>query len=382
MTEFETRTKKLQEILKEKDIDAAIITSNPGLIYYIGKVVYGYYYIPKHGKAQLFVKMPLGEENVTYIKTPKQIPALIDDKPETIMLENGSISASEYLLLKSLFDAEIVDGTGIIREQRSVKSVEELEIIKKTAKLHCMAYEKIPSLYKKGMTDTELSIAIEAELRHLGHLGVFRTFGMRMEAGLGSVLAGENGGYPASMDFALGGKGVPSVPCGAIGQTLSEGMSIMVDLSHNTDGYLTDLSRTFSIGRLTDEAYKMHETSIEIQRELMKAAKKGVRACDMYALAVTIAERNGFSDSFMGKEQKAKFVGHGLGIEINEPPVLAPRMETELKEGMVIALEPKFIADGVGAVGTENTYIVRENGLECITILDEKIIDLKNVAKV
>ena len=71
-------------------------------------------------------------------------------------------------------------------------------------------------------------------------------------------------------------------------------------------------------------------------------------------------------------------MGHGLGIEINEPPVLAPRMETELKEGMVIALEPKFIADGVGAVGTENTYIVRKDGLECITNLEQKIIDLKH----
>ena len=377
MTEFEIRTKKLQQILNEKDIDAAIITSNTGLLYYVGRVLYGYYYIPKQGEAKLFVKMPLGLKDVTYIKTPKQIPDFIEE-PKTLMLENGSIMASEYLLLKGIFGAEIIDGTAIIREQRSLKSENELSIIKDAAKIHCSIYEKIPALYKTGMTDTELSTAVEAELRRAGHSGVFRTFGGRMEIGMGSLLAGENGGYPASMDFALGGQGVPSMPSGVIGQTLCEGMSVMVDLSYNKDGYLTDLSRTFSVGKLTDEAYKMHDTSIEIQRELMKEAKEGARACDMYALAITIVERNGFADSFMGREQKAKFVGHGLGIEINEPPVLAPRMETELKEGMVIALEPKFIADGVGAVGTENTYIVRKDGLECITNLEQKIIDLKH----
>lgn len=380
MTDFEIRTKALQEYLRENDIDAAIITSNPGLIYYVGRIMYCYYYVPQNGDAQKFVKMPAGVEGVTYFKSPKQLPALIEEAglplPKTVLLENGNITADEYLMLVKILDAKGIDGTAFFRTQRSIKSEAELEILKKTAEVHCEAYKLIPSLYKRGMTDTELTVAIESELRRMGHLGIFRTFGFRMEAFVGSVLAGENAAYPASMDFALGGEGVPSTALGVCGKVIKEGTSVIVDLSNNLSGYVTDLSRTFSVGRLTDEAYAMHETSLEVQRVLSREAKAGVRCCDMYELAVNVVKAHGFEDRFMGREQKAKFVGHGLGIEINEPPVLAPRVETELCEGMAIALEPKLIADGVGAVGTENTYIVRKNGLERITNLPEEIIDL------
>ncbi len=380
MTDFEARTKGLQKYLCENEIDAAIITSNPGLIYYVGRVMFCYYYVPKQGKAQLFVKMPAGLEGCTYFKSPKQLPALIEGAglpaPQTVLLENGNISADEYLMLTKILGVKGVDGTGFFRTQRCIKSENEIEILTKTAEVHCEAYRRIPTLYQKGMTDIELSVAIEAELRRMGHLGIFRTFGFRMEAYVGSVLAGENAAYPASMDFALGGAGVPSTSLGACGKIIDEGTSVLVDLSNNLEGYITDLSRTFSVGRLTDEAYAMHDTSIEIQRVLEREAKAGARCCDLYERAVNIVKVHGYEDRFMGREQKAKFVGHGLGIEINEPPVLAPRVETVLEEGMAIALEPKFIADGVGAVGTENTFIVRKDGLERLTDLPEEIIDL------
>lgn len=382
MTDFEIRTERLQKYLTENNIDAAIITSNPGLIYYVGRVMYSYYYVPNKGKAQLFVKMPAGLTDCTYFKSPKQLPSLIEEAgysvPKTILLENGNISADEYIMLTKILGAKGVDGTSFFRTQRSIKSENELEILKKTAVVHCEAYKQIPSLYKKKMTDTELSIAIEAELRKMGHLGIFRTYGFRMEAFVGSVLAGENAAYPASMDFALGGLGTPTTALGACGKAMEEGTSVIVDLSNNLGGYITDLSRTFSIGKLTDEAYAMHEVSIEIQKVLEREAKAGVRACDLYEMAVNIAKAHGFEERFMGREQKAKFVGHGLGIEINEPPVIAPRVETVLEESMAIALEPKFIADGVGAVGTENTFVVRSNGLERLTNMPEEIIDLLN----
>lgn len=380
MTDFEIRTKRLQDYLSKNNIDAAIITSNPGLIYYVGKVMFCYYYVPKQGEAQLFVKMPAGLTGCTYFKSPKQLPSLIEGAelplPQTILLENGNISADEYLMLTKILNAKGIDGTNFFRTQRSVKSETEINILRETAKVHCDAYRLIPSLYKKGMTDIELSVAIEAELRRMGHLGIFRTFGFRMEAFVGSVLAGENAAYPASMDFALGGKGVPTTSLGACGNVIAEGTSVIVDLSNNLSGYVTDLSRTFSVGKLTDEAYAMHSVSIEIQKVLEREAKVGARCCDLYERALNIASAHGFEDRFMGREQKAKFVGHGLGIEINEPPVLAPRVETELVEGMAIALEPKFIADGVGAVGTENTFVVHRDGLERLTDMPEEIIDL------
>ena len=194
---------------------------------------------------------------------------------------------------------------------------------------------------------------------------------------MGSVLAGENAAVPASFDFALGGAGdrasYPMGPCGAV---LEAGTTVMVDLSHNIGGYVSDISRTFSVGRLPKGAAEIHQVSLEIQKKLAAEARPGIVCKDLYFMAMEIVKERGLEDRFMGREQKAKFVGHGLGIEINEPPVLAPRCEIPLQAGMVLALEPKFVVDGVGAVGTENTYVVTESGLEKLTQLEEEILPL------
>lgn len=81
-------------------------------------------------------------------------------------------------------------------------------------------------------------------------------------------------------------------------------------------------------------------------------------------------------DYYMGHRQHAGFIGHGVGIEINELPVIAPRSRDIIKHNNVIALEPKFVIPGTGAVGIENTYVVTDNGLQCITNSNENIIDL------
>lgn len=89
-----------------------------------------------------------------------------------------------------------------------------------------------------------------------------------------------------------------------------------------------------------------------------------------------MAQDAGLEAFFMGTNQQAKFVGHGVGLEINEPPVLAPRSREILQSGMAIAIEPKFVLPEIGPVGIENTYIVRNDGLEKITICDESLIVL------
>lgn len=78
----------------------------------------------------------------------------------------------------------------------------------------------------------------------------------------------------------------------------------------------------------------------------------------------------------MGTHFQAKFVGHGVGLEINELPVLTPRSNDVMQPGMIFAFEPKFVLAGIGAVGIENTFLVTEMGVEKITLLDESIIEL------
>ncbi len=382
--EYKMKQERLQIRLRQDGLDGALITSNVNLYYFTGRIVNGYLYLPAEGQPTLFVKAPLGieGEEVVYITNPKKLPKAMEEKglslPKRLLLEDGDITANEYLRLQALFEgSEAVGGSQTIRELRSIKTLQEIEWFRQTAQVHAQAYQKIPEIYQKGMTDREFSCAVEYELRKLGHLGLFRTYGFRMEAFMGSVLAGENANEPSPFDFALGGKGEnPSLPVGSCGKSMQDGTTVMVDLSNNLFGYITDMSRTFAIGELPDEAYRAHEVSLKIQEEIVQAGTVGTACSELYALAVRIAQESGFGDCFMGQKQQAKFVGHGIGIEINELPVLAPRMITPLQENMVIALEPKFVIAGVGAVGTENSYVMTANGLEKITHFEEKIVRL------
>lgn len=194
---------------------------------------------------------------------------------------------------------------------------------------------------------------------------------------MGTVLAGDNGGAVSPYDFALGGAGLhPSLPVGQSGVVLREGMSVMVDIAGNFYGYLTDCSRVFSVGRLAQRALDAHQVSINIQHAVAAAGRPGVRCEDLYALALKLAGEAGLAECFMGLEQKAKFIGHGTGLVINEQPVLGARSKDVLEEGMCIALEPKFVIPGTGAVGVEDTYVVTAAGMENLTACDPSVVCL------
>ena len=195
---------------------------------------------------------------------------------------------------------------------------------------------------------------------------------------MGSVLAGDNAAYPSPYDFALGGQGLhPSLPMSQNGDPLRPSTTVMVDITGNHTGYQSDCSRTFSIGAVTQKALEAHQLSIDIQQACVEASQKGATCRQLYELGLGMVERAGLAECFMGRSQQAKFFGHGLGIEINELPVVTPRCETPLQPGMVIALEPKFVLDEIGPVGTENTYVMTAGGLERITLCDQAMIRLE-----
>jgi Xaa-Pro aminopeptidase len=139
---------------------------------------------------------------------------------------------------------------------------------------------------------------------------------------------------------------------------------------------MTDMTRTYSIGKLSEKAYRAHQTALEIQDGIARMMHPGVVCEDIYNRSLEIAKQNGLSDCFMGMSQQARFVGHGVGIEVNELPVLGVRSRVELEPGMVLAIEPKFVIEGTGAVGIENTFVITATGNEKLTVLDEEIIDL------
>ena len=385
LSELIQRRDKIRDLMFKEGIDAALIATNVNLIYTYGQVVSGYLYLPLHAPARLFVKRPasLTGEHIHPIRKPEQLPELLAQcglpLPTRLMLEGDELSFSEYQRLAACFpEAEVLPcGSRLIRQARSVKTLWEIETFRRSAQAHAAAYSVIPQLYQSGMSDVQLSIEVERAMRQQGCLGIFRVFGQSMEIFMGSVLSGDNAQEASPYDFALGGKGVDgSIPGGACGRTIAQGESVMVDMGGNFFGYMCDMSRVFSVGKLPQQAYDAHQCCLDIQEEVAAAAKPGISCESLYQLAIDRVTKAGFADCFMGTKQQAKFIGHGIGLEINEAPVLAPRIKQELEPGMVFALEPKIVVPGVGPVGIENSWAVTAEGVEKLTKAPEEIIDL------
>lgn len=378
------RQQRLQSAMQSMNIKGCILTTAVNVFYMTGMVYNGYYYLPIEGQPVHFVKRPedVSFDNTIYIRKPEQITDelknLGNSIPQSVLIETDVISFGECSRLLNTFGLkEAANASTLMRKVRSVKTEFELEQVRLCAHKHEAVYKMIPSVYKEGMTDIEFQIEIERLMRLHGSLGLFRSYGENMDIYMGSLLTGENAEAPSPFDFALGGAGTsPILPLGASGQKIKKGNTIMVDMAGNYTPWMTDMTRVFSVGKTLDLAYRAHQVSIEISNKVIDIAKPGVSCAELYNIAMEAVVKNNLEPYFMGTKQQAKFVGHGVGLEINEPPVLTPRSKELLEPNIVFALEPKFVIPEVGAVGIENTYLVTLDGLEKLTILEEEIIEL------
>ena len=357
--ELELKWRRIQQAMRQEEADGCLLTMNMNLYYVSGQVFNGYFYLPAEGRPYWFVKrLTVPETNqVHVIRKPEQMPELFRDlnlaMPRKLLLEEDELSYNECIRLQHVFRAEATgNASALIRHIRMIKTPWEIEQMRISARRHEAVYREIPACYRPGMRDVELQIEIEKRMRMHGSLGYFRAFGSNMDIFMGSLLAGENAGEPSPFDFALGGKGIhASGPLGANGTLLREGTTVMADMSGNYTAY-------------------------QIQARMERTAKPGVSCAELYRDALAMAGQEGLKDCFMGTHLQAKFVGHGVGLEINELPVLTTRSKDILQPGMTFAFEPKFVLAGIGAVGIENTFLVTDSGVEKMTLLDENIIEL------
>lgn len=375
------RLEKVRGIMNEKKIDALLISDNANKYYLTGRVFSGYIYLPLKGEPIYFVKRPvtMKGDGVVSIRKPEQIAESIGMvPPATIGLELATASYSKVERLLRIFpQSELADASMVMSAARAVKTAEELEKIRISGIKQDHVYRKIPTLYTEGMTDVELQVEIERESRLEGCLGQFRINGDDMELYMGNILVGDNADVPTPYDFAMGGEGMdPSLPVGCNGSVIKPGNSVMVDVNGNYTGYMTDMTRTYYVEEIGDLARKAHECSIAICRRLAELGRPGTEAKALYEEAEKMAREAGLHEYFMGHRQKAGFVGHGVGIEINELPVIAPHSRDILQENNVIALEPKFVIPKTGAVGIENTYVVTPDGLKPLTNTPEGLTSL------
>lgn len=384
--ELSLRWQRVQKIMEESGVEALIVSDNTSLCYLAGQIFAGAIYITLGRDPLFFVRRPVGLEgdDVVYIRKVEQIPALLAERgypvPRRVALEGDVLSFNEYDRLSKIFGEGTVatsEATSILRRARSVKTEMEIEAIRASGVKHAELYKMVPSLFVRGMSDQDLAIELEYQARRLGSLGSMRIFGRTMEVFVGSILCGDNATAPSPYDFALGGAGVDgSLPVGYNGTVIEDGMCVMVDQGGNFGRYMTDMTRVFSVGDIAPLAQRAHDTALEMQRRMMEMVKIGSATADVYNMCLDLAREESLAEYFMGYSQQAGFVGHGIGLEVNEVPVLAPRSREIFEERTTFAFEPKFTLPNIGAVGVENTFVVRESGVEKLTLCEEAIIPI------
>ncbi|RJX24832.1 MAG: aminopeptidase P family protein [Dethiobacter sp.] len=384
-SELDQRVAKLQESLRQSSIDGAVIVQNADLFYFTGTIQRSHLFVPSEGKPVLLVKKSLERakeeslmDNIISLDSLKEINTVLQSYGygpfKTLGFELDVLPASQYLRYQKLFEpAEIVDVSPLIRAVRMVKSSFEIEILKDAAKLHHEIFSLIKDNLREGISELELSGMVAAVSRKKGHSGFMRVRGFNQDLFYVHLLSGQNT-FPSYFDGAVGGKGVsPAFAQGSCHKLIGRNEPVLVDYSFILDGYMLDQTRIFCLGKLPDHLAGAHAVAVEILKELEKIARPGVACGKLYDRAMQLAGDSAFGKHFLGFPEPVAFVGHGIGIELDELPVIAHGFNIPLEEGMVFALEPKFVFPD-GAVGVENTYLVTKDGLETLTVFEEDII--------
>ncbi|NTW52507.1 MAG: aminopeptidase P family protein [Chlorobiaceae bacterium] len=381
--ELQQRVSRMQEMLTGKGVQAALLLMPVDIYYFTGTRQNSALWIPADGQPMLLVRKSLSRA--------RQESPIVDIRPFPSGKELSTTLGEAYLTVGMTFDAvpvqqqayyskvlpgrSFVDISMIVRELRSVKSPYEIEQIRFSAAKLSAVFAEVPRFLKAGMRELDLAAEIEYRLRRSGHEGYvrMRAFNQELFGGLAVSSGATSYGF---FDGAVTGKGLSSAsPQGASLDEIKANEPVLVDFAGVYNGYIVDMTRIFVIGSIDPELQRAFDVSLDIQEAVRRAMVPGAICEEIYKLAATMAESAGFGGNFMGMPgEQSRFVGHGVGLELDELPVLAQGFAMPLMAGQVIAVEPKFVLPGKGVIGIENTFVVTDQGGQRLSDLPDLIV--------
>ncbi len=383
--EIENRIKKLQAAMRERGIGASLLIQRADLFYFSGTGQNGILFVPAEGEPTLLIKKSITraqqesaiESIIPFTGWEKLVEIIEENIPANsiIGLELDVLPAGLYLRYQEkLKNYQLDDTSSLIRQIRAIKSDYEIAQMKEAARLSKSVFLHARDKIKAGMAEVELAGHLEFHARTLGHQGAVRMRGFNQELYYGHVLTGDNAATITFFDGPTGGSGLnPSFPQGAGANVIRENEPILIDFVSVLRGYMVDQTRIFCVGELPLHLREAHRQAVRIKNTLARYGKPGVKCSELYAKAAELANEAGLTNHFMGYVEKVNFVGHGVGLELDELPLIAPGYDVPLEEGMVFALEPKFIFPAEGTVGIEDTFVVGCDGLIQLTDFSETL---------
>lgn len=374
------RIKRLQDQME--DITGAILFQSVDMGYFSGTTQDGLIYIPYDSEPIIMVRRSLERAkyesplDVRPLKSLKIIKAdLKIPTGATIGLELDILPFNNYSrIAKALGDAKITDVSEKIKHIRSVKSEFEIGLIKEAAKIVDTGLASVPDCLNEGIREIELAARVEAAMREIGHQGLVRFRRFNQILPMGHLMAGPEAAVQSFVSSPTGGRGASLFhPQGPGFRRIKRNEPVLVDYAGVYNGYIADETRIFSLGKLPNALEDAHEAALEIEKSIANELRPGIIAREIFNLSETLGEKLEWNE-FLGGPPGGKcgFVGHGVGLEIDEYPVLGP-VDHLIKESMTIAIEPKIIHPEIGVVGIEDTFLTTSEKAERLTRLPQEI---------
>jgi len=388
--EYQDRIRALFEsaIAQRGDWDAVFIVDKVNQYYLTGTMQDGVFILLRDGSYAYFVRRSVERarlesrlENIYPMNSYGDIKSRLDKRIENVFLETEVITYGMLQRMKKHFDfSEIIPADRLISRLRSVKSTYELAVMEESGRQHQYLLEAIvPGLLKEGMNEAEFTAQMYAEMVKLGYQGITRFAMFQTEIIGGQFGFGENSLYPTSFDGPGGMKGMcPAAPIiGDRERLLNKGDLVFVDIGYGINGYHTDRTQVYMFGAKPPEwLERIHGQCKQIQKQTAGLLKPGGVPADIYRTVMDVVPPE-FLPDFMGfSGRTVKFLGHGVGLQVDEYPAIAAGFTEPLVENTTLAVEPKKGVKGFGMVGVEDTYVVTGGGGRCVTGGEKDIISV------
>jgi Xaa-Pro dipeptidase len=381
LTELQSRMNRFRTRMDVScpDWEVAVIFGRINLFYFTGTMQDGMLVVPRSDSAILWVRRSyeraLDESLFPQIKPMssfRDAAGSLKQLPARVYLDAEVVPLALYQRFHKHFPfAEVRSVDTELGWVRAVKSSFELSLMEQSGRIHQRVLEeRVPALLREGISEAEFAAELLSVMVAEGHHGVVR-FGMAdNELALGLVSFGESSLYPVFVDGPGGNLGMsPAAPLvGSRTRKLKKGDLVFIDTGCSVEGYHTDKTLTYLFGQTrSDEVRAAQAKCVEIQNQIASMLTPGAIPSRIYETVLSGLDP-AFLNNFMGfGNRRVKFLGHGIGLFIDELPALAKGFDEPLLEGMTLAVEPKKGIEGVGMVGIENTFLVTPKGGRSLT---------------
>jgi Xaa-Pro dipeptidase len=374
--EHAERIARYQAALAGRGLAGALLLNGVDVFYLSGTRQNAALFVPAEGAPVLLVRKSLSRARAeAAVEDVRPFPRSQD--LARALPAGGRIGAAFEAVPQATLDfwranlpaMALEDAGALLREQRSVKSASEIAVMREAGARISRVLAEVPSLLRPGMREVDLSAEVERRLRRAGSEGLPRVRAFNSDPPAGVVVAGAGAAEPGYFDGPVVGRGLsPAYPQGASDRVISGGEPVLLDFTLVHGGYVVDVTRTAACGALDPALVRAFQVACAVQDEIARNLRPGVPCVELWEHARAMAEQARLGDFFMGPPgDQARFVGHGVGLELDELPVLAPSSRGRLQAGQTVAVEPKFVFPGAGAVGIENTFVVADGGGEKLT---------------